>query len=287
VVSGADPNSDEARYWASPTGLSWIENEAALDILFAPVTDAVLGAADLKPGESVLDVGCGTGAHALAVARQVGASGRVTALDISPPLLRRAEARARAEGWAERFEFAVADAQSADLGVARYDLATSRFGVMFFADPAAAFANVAKAVRPGGRMVFGVWGPVARNPWWQLPSRIAGDVFSPLPKNAPNAPGPMGLSDAGYVRDVLRGAGLESAEVEPLTVFLCHPEGAAGAVALSLRVGSAARALRLFESTAEQEAEVAARLEEAYRPYETDGEFRMPAVLNLIRGRLP
>ncbi|PWK54086.1 class I SAM-dependent methyltransferase [Silicimonas algicola] len=286
-MSETGPNSDEARYWASPTGLSWIENEAALDTLFASVTDAVLDAADLKPGESVLDVGCGTGAHALAAARRVGAGGRVTALDISPPLLRRAEARATAEGLADRFEFAVADAQSADLGVARYDLATSRFGVMFFADPAAAFANIAKTVRPGGRMVFGVWGPVARNPWWGLPSRVAGEVLGPLPKTAPNAPGPMGLSDADYVRDVLRGAGLEHAEVEPLTVFLRHPEGAAGAVALSLRVGSAARALRLYESTAVQEAEVAARLEEAYRPFEADGEFRMPAVLNLIRSRLP
>ena len=104
------PNSDEARYWASPSGLSWIENEAALDTLMAPVTEAVFDMADLSPGMRVLDIGCGTGAHTFAAARRAGAEGEVLSVDISPPLLARAKDRAAAMTDGARARFINADA---------------------------------------------------------------------------------------------------------------------------------------------------------------------------------
>ena len=140
-------NQDQAAYWNSELGRKWVDHEAALDTSFQPVLDLVLNRAALKAGERVLDIGRGTGASTLAAAALVGARGMVEGLDISAPLL--ARARERAIGVAAA-RFTLADAQTHGFVAGGYDVLISRFGVAFFADSVAAFANMGRAIRPGG-----------------------------------------------------------------------------------------------------------------------------------------
>ncbi len=281
------PNADEARYWASPTGQTWIENEKALDELLAPVTQMALQKADLRPGHHVLDIGCGTGAHAIGAAGQVAPGGRVLALDISPPLLARAQDRVATLDGVAKIDFLHADAQTVNFDAGTFDVAISRFGVMFFSDPAAAFANIARGLKPGGRMVFAAWGPVSVNPWWRLPGTVAKARLGEPPASQPNAPGPMGLADMTFVEGELRKAAIGGYSVEQVTVTLTHAGGAQAMAALSMRVGPAARLMRLFEGTVRDADAIEAELTGAYRSYEDADGFHMPATINLIQVQVP
>ena len=276
------PNANEAEYW-STNGRSWIEHETLQDQLLSPVTEFLLSLSDIKPGQRVLDIGCGTGAHALAVVDALGPKGGVTALDISEPLLNRAIERFAAADAPVRA--VLGDAQVVDLPK-EFDLATSRFGVMFFADPAAAFANIAKAVRPGGRMVFAAWGPVSENPWWRLPLNIGkARLGSPEPM-PPHAPGPMGLADVGYLEGQLVGAGLTRFAVTPTTIALGTMGGPAELAAQSIRIGPAARLIRLFDASPADAQAIEIDLTRAYEDYVDDGQFALPARLNIIDIRI-
>lgn len=277
------PNTSQADYW-STAGQTWIDHETFQDQLLHPVTDALLGLTDFQPGQSVLDIGCGTGAHALAVAEKVGPTGAVTALDISEPLLTRAAERVtRARAPVRTM---LGDAQIIDFAD-DFDVATSRFGVMFFADPAAAFANIARALRPNGRMVFATWAPVAANPWWRLPLNIAKARLGTPPPTPPNAPGPMGLADVPYAQQQLVGAGLKEFTITPTNITLGHLGGPADMAAQSIQIGPAAHLIRLFEASQSDVQAIQDDLTRAYEDYVDDGTFAIPATLNMIEARVP
>ena len=285
MVEQEGPNAEERRYWSASTGQAWIDNETGLDALFSGITSVVLDRLGIDAGDRVLDVGCGTGAHALAAAERVGQGGEVVALDISPILLERARARSTRLGLPVRTR--LADAQTDDLGSGTFDFATSRFGVMFFSEPAAAFANIACAVRPGGRMIFAVWAAAAENPWWAVPARVAEARLCPLPPTEANAPGPMGLADRTYVVRVLRDAGFRDADVIPVDLDMHHPGDADSLAELALRIGPAARAMRLFEGSDGDARVIASGLAQAFQPWAGPGGVTLPARLNLIDVRLP
>lgn len=202
-------NAEQISNWDGPAGEHWVREQDRFDRMLAPYTDVLLGAAALAPGERVLDVGCGTGALAVAAA---ATGAQVTGLDVSAPMLAAAERRAAAAGV--EVEWVQGDAQVHPFPAGTYDAVVSRFGVMFFDDPAAAFANLAGAMRPGGRLAVTCWQDVLRNGWITVPVSAA-LAHVPMPQvGAPGAPGPFAFADPDRVRGLLAAAGLADVTVE-------------------------------------------------------------------------
>src|ERR687896_40234 len=179
-------NADAATAWDGATGDIWTDNADLFDAAVARYLKPFLDAAGIEPTTHVLDVGCGNGLTTREAAR-LASAGSVTGVDLSTRMLDQARRRAAAEGLAN-VSFVQADVQIADLGEARYDRVISRNGVMFFGDPVAAFANLARALKPGGRMVLLVWQPMSENPWFTA-FREAVAVGRELP-TPPPAPRP-------------------------------------------------------------------------------------------------
>ena len=279
-------NEEQARFWAEDGGPRWIEEEQDHDVMLEPFGAAVLAALDPQPGEHVLDVGCGFGTTALAVARAVGPSGRAVGVDIAEPMVARARARAEAEGI-RQLEVFRADAQTDDLG-GPYDAVVSRFGVMFFADPGAAMANLLSATRPGGRLAFVCWRPMADNPWYSLPnSLVLAALPDPPEPPPPLAPGPFGFDDASVVSDLLILAGWQDVGVARFDadVALSGRSGLDGALD---RVQSSSTARLLPVQLPEARvAQVLDDVRAVLARYERDGEVRLPASVWLMTARRP
>jgi SAM-dependent methyltransferase len=236
-----DPaNADQAGYWNGEGGRRWMQLQDSQDRLFAPITAALFAAAAPARGEAVIDVGCGAGETTL---RAAAATGRALGLDISGPMLERARERAAAEGSPARF--ALADATTLDLSGEQADLMISRFGVMFFADPAATFANLRRGLRRGGRAALVCWRAPKLNPCLLLPYHAAVKHAPPLPKLGPEDPGPFSFADEARVRRILGAAGFSDITLTPLDLMLDVGvgEGLDNAVAKSLAIGPASRAL--------------------------------------------
>ena len=274
------PNRDQAEFWSSESGNKWVENATVLDAAMAPALDAVLEAAALQPGERVLDIGCGTGASTLAAAAAVGPDGRVTGADISPVMLEGARKRA-AEARCATVDFVVADAQTHGFEPGAFDAMISRFGVMFFADSVAAFANMAKAMRPGGRMHFVCWSGLQENPWFSLPRQVAIDRLGAPEPADPRAPGPMAFAERDYVTGILERAGLAEVSSQEVSVDLT-PLGSVEQVAkFAAHVGPASRILKEKEGTAEDAKVIVEALSEKMQAFATPDGVRVPATLNL------
>ena len=174
--SGHDRNADQIAYWNGPGGQRWAERQQAQDIVLAPVADVLIERARATAGEQILDVGCGAGATTMALAQIVGRTGRAVGIDISAPMLARARALAPA---GMPVEFVLADATVYPFEPARFDLLASRFGVMFFADPALSFANMRKALKASGRLAFACWREARDNPFFMAPLQA---VYKHAPK---------------------------------------------------------------------------------------------------------
>lgn len=276
-------NSDEEQFWSGPSGQSWVTFEAEQDALLSEVLDAVLQRAGLKSGDAVMDIGCGTGALSVAAAGIIGEAGRGLAADISGPMLARAAERLRHAPW---FSTQLADAEAADWSGAGFDAAISRFGVMFFGNPPRAFANIAKALRPGGRMTFATWAPVARNPYWRDPARIASARLGEVPKGEPNSPGPMGMADVDWSIRQLRAAGLADVACEEVTVHLPIEASPQKAAELALVIGPAARVVRLYQASPEDAAAIRDDIARDLEQYQDGNAVRIPALLNLYTARV-
>jgi len=199
------PNQDQSDCWnTGDDGKNWVVEKDRYDRMLEPFVEMILEAARFGPAENVLDVGCGSGATTLAAAPLV-APGKALGLDLSEPMLEGARNDARRAGI-ENVSFESGDAQVLSFDI-RFDLVISRFGLMFFADPSAAFANLRSACRPGGRLVSVSWQPRSENEWLFAPgAALAEHVAMPEPP-PPNSRGMFGLSDPDYVRDRLTGAG--------------------------------------------------------------------------------
>src|SRR3954471_20518053 len=191
---------------------AWAEIREPLELQLAPLGRHALAALAPRPGESVLDIGCGGGETALDLARAVAPGGTVVGVDLSAAVL--AFARRAADGC-ERVRFIQADAQAFPFEPASFDAAFSRFGVMFFADPTAAFINIRRGLKPDGRLAFVCWRSLEENPLDVLPLRAASAHLPPQPAPDPDAPGPFAFADPERVRDILQGAGFAKIEITP------------------------------------------------------------------------
>jgi SAM-dependent methyltransferase len=207
------PNIEQAEYWDGAGGEHWVAEQARYDRMIAGFGNRMVEVLSPRSGERVLDVGCGNGALSLAIGSRVAPEGSVLGLDISGPMLAVATRRARAAGQGNVI-FERGDAQVHDLPDGEFDAVVSRFGVMFFDDPHAAFANLARALRPGGRLVFACWEELAANEWLMVPVTAALTQV-PMPDLGELAgPGPFSLAKPDDVRSILEGAGLPGANIE-------------------------------------------------------------------------
>lgn len=277
-------NSDEKAFWSGPSGQDWVACQVQQDRLLSEVKETVLARAGLNEGDAVLDIGCGTGDLSVSAATVVGPGGRVLATDIAEPLLKRAGERLAQFPQARTM---LGDAQIADWPAQPFDHAISRFGVMFFADPPVAFANIARALHPGAKITFASWAPARENPYWSDPARIAARQLGQPPKVSQDTPGPMGLADRDLTAERFRQAGLAGVNVEAVSVGMPFDGEAEAFSDLALRIGPAARVVRLFDASPEQIAEVRREIIDWARQYENGGTISIPAVINLIEARRP
>lgn len=205
--------------WEASEGQHWAINADRYTRMLSGYGDIVSTAAMYAPGERVLDVGCGNGDLTLAAARAVGESGSVQGVDLSPAMLSVAGARATAQGL-HNVAFAAADAATFRPDPAGFDVVVSRFGVMFFDDPTAAFTHIRSLMEPGGRLVFVCWQDLFANDWMIVPGAAVAEVL-PLPfGDDPTAPGPFAYADADRITAILTAAGFTAPTTSSATANL-------------------------------------------------------------------
>ena len=233
-------NQAQIDYWNGPTGEKWAKYQNEMDRTLADSAEAALKLADARPGERVLDIGCGAGGTSLLLAEDVGPSGAVMGVDVSQPMLSLARTRTQAKN----IQFIEADAATYPFRP-EFDLVFSRFGVMFFIDPAAAFANIRKSADKTARLAFICWRAVTENEWASLPFRIAKPLLPEQPAIDPHAPGPFAFSDADRLRKILETAGFSGVRIEPFHGFMNLGHTPSGAAFQSTNLmGPTSRALR-------------------------------------------
>jgi ubiquinone/menaquinone biosynthesis C-methylase UbiE len=239
---GHGQNTDQIAYWNGPGGQRWADRQRAQDILLGPVADILIDRASPRAGERIIDVGCGSGATTIAFAQKVGPSGHALGIDVSGPMLARARQSAPAQ---LPIDFVLADATIYPFDPASSDLLASRFGVMFFADPTASFANMRKALRRSGRLAFACWREPRDNPWMMAPFQAVYKHVPKLPQQGPEDPGPFAFASEARVNRILSEAGFTGIAMEPCPLLLdiAIGSGLDAAVQGALEIGPASRAL--------------------------------------------
>lgn len=212
------PNAEQHEYWNGEAAGHWLAYEEWYERMLRPFTEHLLGG--LGRTDRLLDVGCGFGTTTIEAARRA-ADGSALGVDLSEPMLGRARELARRTG-VENVRFERGDAQVHPFEEASFDVATSRFGLMFFADPAAGFANVARALRPGGRLVFVCWRELVFNEWMMVPGAAIVQHVGMPDMGEPGAPGPFALGDRDRLLEILGAVGVSDVSIdqvdEPLTL---------------------------------------------------------------------
>lgn len=275
------PNASQIEYWNEQIGPKWVALDDRLNQQIAPLGRSAMDRLGLAAGESVLDVGCGCGATSCELHERVRPGGHVTGLDISRVMLERARERAR-RGARSGLSFVNSDAQTHAFEPGGFDCAFSRFGVMFFSDPTAAFANLRRALRTGGRLAFVCWQGLPRNPWMRIPLAAVAPLVELPPPPPPEAPGPFAFADADRVRGILGGAGFAGVEFAPLSGELLLGGGGdlEEVVDFALQLGPASRALAGADPETVRRA--GAALREALTPFEEPDGVRLEFAATVV-----
>lgn len=238
------PNAAQAAFWNSRATRAWADRHEPIDRLFAEVTRAALAIAAPHPGERVLDIGCGGGTTLLELAAGVGPTGYVFGADISQNSVAKLSERIAAAG-VRNAEAVLADVSTFGFTPATFDLAFSRFGVMFFSDPTATFANVRRAMKRGGRLALAVFRAGADNPFSVGPLAAVRHLLPTFTPPEPDEPGMFSWADPGRVRRILEDAGFREVSLTPLDPVMrfAGPGDAAGAAEVAMMVGHVSRVL--------------------------------------------
>jgi ubiquinone/menaquinone biosynthesis C-methylase UbiE len=215
-------NEEQTALWNGVVATAWIEVQPLLDTVLQPFEDLLVQAVAAKSAYSVLDVGCGTGATSLAVARMLGGNGRCSGVDISEPMIAVARARAARDG--SEATFICADAQTCPFESASFNMIISRFGVMFFADPVSAFANLRRAATDNAELCFLAWRTPGENPFMTTAERAAAPLLPKIPPREPDAPGQFAFADSGRVARILEEAGWAEVDIQPVDGPCAFPE---------------------------------------------------------------
>ena len=279
-------NAEQIKYWNETAAPKWLALQPAIDAQIEPLGRRAMERGAIALGDRVLDVGCGCGSATLELARRVGPKGRVTGVDVSTSMIERAMESTRAARFANvRLENA--DAQTARFSPGEFDVLYSRFGVMFFADPRAAFRNLSAALRPGSRLAFVCWQSLQENPWMLVPMKAAAKLVAFPPPPGPDAPGPFSFADPTRVREVLEHAGFAEVVLEDVreTLAVGGSESLDQAAEFVVQMGPTGAALREVQDEMRRSVTLAVR--EALAPYHTDRGVRMPAAAWIVTGRRP
>jgi SAM-dependent methyltransferase len=282
MKSATEFHQDQVAYWGGAGGDRWIGEAARTEIMLSRVADLLYPRARLKPGETVLDVGCGLGPTTLELARRVAPGGRAVGLDVSSAMIELA--RKRATGVAN-VEFIAGDAATHRFAAPFADVLFSRFGVMFFGDPTAAFANLRHAIKPSGRVQFACWRPLKENQWMLTPLMAAYEHLPRLPSAAPDEPGPFSFGDPDRVTRILTGAGFAKPEFTPadLSFDLAGGAGIDAAVHQAMNIGATSRALQ--DQHDNVRAAVAQAIRKALTPYAKGQTVELPGAVWLVESR--
>jgi SAM-dependent methyltransferase len=279
-----DANAAQRRYWNTVAGPRWVATPGFREWRNQESTALLLARLGLAGGESVLEIGCGTGALTVPLATAVGDHGRVVAVDISEPMLGAARQRVGESGL-HNVTLLHGDAQVFEFEPAAFDLAASRMGVMFFADPVAAFRNIGGALKPGGRLLFACWAPLAENRHWLISYDVALRHLGPPAPPPAHDPGPLAFGDPDYIRRVLARAGFAEITVERAypTIIGGSPEEEARQ---ALMMGPTARLIEEKKPSEATRQTIAREIEAAFVAEASSGSIRLPGTIFLVAARL-
>jgi len=212
-------NAPQIEYWNGPAGDKWARLADSQDIMLETLGSAAMGACDIQSGHTVLDVGCDSGMTSIEIARRVGAEGHVIGVDISTPMLN--VGRTRLETLKiDGVSFENKDVANYPFEAGMFDRVFSRFGVMFFIDPIAAFTNIRSGLKSNGRLAFVCWQALNKNLWLEIPFKIALQHLPAPPPVKPDTPGPLAFADPDRVREILSSAGFCDINLESLETRL-------------------------------------------------------------------
>lgn len=270
------PNEDQKEYWNDSAGEQWVAEQVVMDGMLAKVTASLMSHAAPQSGERVLDIGCGTGETSV-IAADAGA--QVTGVDISEPMLGLASQRLAGRG-----ETILADA-SEYRDETGFDLILSRFGVMFFDNPKAAFTNINSNLKPGGRMSFACWRAPQENDWVLVPMMAVKPFLPETPEQDPHAPGPFAFADADRTKAILESAGFADVSIEPVDIemVIADKGGIDQALDFITKIGPAARAMAEVDSAGKDK--MLSALKDALSPHDDNGRIALKGAIWLVQAK--
>jgi SAM-dependent methyltransferase len=280
MPAAQETNRDQATLWNEGAGRAWVEMQSVLDEMLAPFNELLIEHALNNETGRILDVGCGAGSSTLSVARRLRQGGLCLGVDISAALIAVAKQRAIDEA-AGQAAFVQADAQTHAFEPDSFDAVISRFGVMFFDDPQAAFVNIRRATRSDAILTFVAWRSPAENPFMTTAPRAAAPFLPSLRTPDPNAPGPFGLADADRVQRILAVSGWKSIDIRPIDVPIRMAEQ--DLLPYLTRMGPVGLALKDVDE--QTRAQAAAAIRAASEPFVRDGAVRFAAACWLVTAR--
>jgi len=270
-------DNEQAALWNGRAGRAWVDAQESLDRLFTPFEHLLVNEVRAAHGRRVLDVGCGTGATTLAIARALGTEGGCTGADISEPMIAVARARAGREGAPA--SFVCGDAQRHPFEPASFDMIVSRFGVMFFDSPVQAFSNLLNAARGGAKLRAIAWRGAAENPFMTAAERAAAPLLPNLPARKPGAPGQFAFADRDRIASILEESGWAGVDIRPIDVECTLPES--DLMGYITRLGPVGLVLQ-DETDERRRAQVVATVRAAFEPYVRGSGVRFTAACWMI-----